>query len=190
MSRCECEISAVLTEQYRWTRDVPYGGYGGHSGHGGHGRRGAGRCTRRVTSPITELTTLITTVTAPVTAIKVPITAVTAPVTAPVTAVTAPITVNTTPARRAVVGMPERGWLRVQHRQSRASEAATRQAWRVVGVAGRACSGNRGGVSRRGGSFHQGWAGGTKRTMQRPTNSAPRVLFSLELWAFYTDGLF
>ena len=57
--------------------------------------------------------------------------------TAPVTAVTAPITADTAPARRTDVGTPERRLLRVPHHRSLASEAATRQAWRVVGGAGR-----------------------------------------------------
>ena len=98
-----------------------------------------------VTSPITELAAPIMAVTAPVTAITAPITAVTAPV----PAVTAPDTADAAPPRRADVGTPGRRRLRVPLRLSRASKAATRQAWRVVGGAG-----NRGGVSLRGGSFH------------------------------------
>ena len=69
-----------------------------------------------------------------------PVTATTAQITAvtvPVTAVTAPNTADTAPARRAEVGTPERGRLLVPHRRSRASKAATRQAWRMVGGAGR-----------------------------------------------------
>ena len=59
-----------LTERYGRTRDVPYGDHGGHGGRGGHGRRGAGRDTRWVTSPITELTAQITAVTASDTAVE------------------------------------------------------------------------------------------------------------------------
>ena len=62
MCRCECEISAVLTERYVRTRDVPYGGHSGHGGHGGHGRRGAGRYPQclftALLAPITEGTAL------------------------------------------------------------------------------------------------------------------------------------
>ena len=65
------------------------------------------------------MTTLITELTTPITA-----------VTAPVTAITAPITADKAPARQADVGTPERGRLQVLHRRSRASEVATRQAWR------------------------------------------------------------
>ena len=115
-----------------------------------HDRRGAGRDTRWVTSPITELTAPITAVTAPVTAITAPITAITAPV----KSITALITADTAPARRGDrtdVGTPVSMRLREPHRRSRASEAATQQAWRVVGV--QAGAGNRGGVSRRGAPF-------------------------------------
>ena len=133
MCQSQCEISAVLMERYGRTRDVPYGCHRCHGSHGSHGRRGAGRGTRRVTSPITGLTTPITVVTVPVTAVTAQITAVTAPV----TAVTAQNTEDTVPAWRAVVGTPDRGRLQVPHSRSRASEAAKRQAWRVVGGAGR-----------------------------------------------------
>ena len=140
MCRCGREISAVLTGRYGQTRDVPCCDQGGHSGHGRHGRRGAGRGTRWVTSPITELTAPITVVSALVTAITVLLTAVKAPVTAvtaPVMEVKAPNTADTAPARRVDVGTPVRRLLRVPRRRSRASEAAKRQAWRVVGDAGR-----------------------------------------------------
>ena len=51
-------------------------------------------------------------------------------------------------------------------------------------------AGNGGGVSRRGGSSHQGWAGRTKRLMRIPAfNITPRVLCSVERWDFYTDGI-
>ena len=40
------------------------------------------------------------------------------------------------------------------------------------------------------GSFHQGWAGGTKRAMQRRINDAPSVLISLERWGFCIEKLF
>ena len=109
------------------------GGHGGHGLYGGHGLHGAGRGTRWVTSPITELATPITAVTAAVTTITAPIMSITAPV----TAVTAPVTADAAQARRADVGTPERGRLRVPHSRSRASAAATLQAWRVVGGAGR-----------------------------------------------------
>ena len=64
-------------------------------------------------------------------------TEITAPITAvtvPVTAITAPITAATAQAQRADVGTPERRRLLELHRRSRASEAATRQAyaWRQV----------------------------------------------------------
>ena len=52
-----------------------------------------------------------------------------------VTAVTAGAERRHGAAWRAVVGTPERGRRRVPHRRSRANEAATRQAWRVVGGA-------------------------------------------------------
>ena len=105
-----------------------------HSGHSGYGRRGACRDTRWFTFLITELTTLTT----PITVVTVPVTAITAPITevkSPVTAITASITADTAPARRAYVGTLERRLLLVQHRRSRASEEATRLAWRLVGVA-------------------------------------------------------
>ena len=93
MRRCECEISAVLTERYGRTRDVtvPYGDHCGHGGHGGHGRRGAGATRDGVTTLIT--------------------------------AITAPITAGTALAWQADVRTPERRLLWVPHRLSRASEA-------------------------------------------------------------------
>ena len=112
-----------------------YDGHGAHGGYGGHGRHGAGRSIRRVTSPITELTTPITPVTAPVTAVTAQMTAVTVPVTASRRR-TRRIR-HRAPARRADVGTPERRRLLVLHSRSRASEAAMRQALRVVGGAGR-----------------------------------------------------
>ena len=174
MCRCEREISAVLTERCWRTRDVPNSGHGGHGGHGRHGRYGASRGpgTRRVTSPITELTT--------------PITAVTAPV----TVVTAPDTADTAPARRADVGMPVRGRLRVQHRRFRASEAAT-LAGLARGGGVPVGAGNSCGVSRRGGSFHhpiQGLAGRKILTQvkQRYLAGCKRGRERREGWTTYT----
>ena len=159
--------SQAALGRYGRTRDVPYGDHCDHCGHGGHSRRGDGLNTRWETSPITELTAQITAVTAPVTAITALITAVTAPV----TVVTAQNTADTAQARRADVGTPERRRLRVPRRRSRASEAATRQTWRVVGGAGPCWQPLR--RQPQGGSFHQGWAGRTKRTMQQRINDAP-----------------
>ena len=96
MCKCECGISAVFDGTTRVYEGHAVSDHGGHGGHGGHALWGAGRVSRRVTSPITRITATITAVTSPVAAITAAITAVTAPI----TAVTAPVTAGAAPTRR------------------------------------------------------------------------------------------
>ena len=86
---------------------------------------------------------------------------------------------RTAPARRADVGTPETA---AGTEPPVPCERSCHAAGLTRGGGCRALPATAAASAAGEGSFHQGWAGETKRTMQRRTNNAPRVLFSLERW--------